>query len=183
LEELGVKDSKLLAPVKRSSLYKEIKSLCTAVAFLPIMPAEIDLYVIFGRRRRKLNFLEAIHMARIISSLAVGRVFIDAPDTNLRRFTSELSEMLSPCPRIVAEHKADRNYVVVSAASIVAKVERDKAVELLRMEHGQFGSGYPSDEETIAYLRRWVEREGAIPPFARRSWKTWDRILAMTLVP
>ena len=51
------------------------------------------------------------------------------------------------------------------------------------VEHGEFGSGYPSDEETIAYLRRWMEREGAFPPFARRSWRTWDRILAATLVP
>ena len=137
----------------------------------------------YGRRRRKLNFLEAIHMARIIPLLRVEQVFIDAPDTNIRLFTTELTGMVRPCPKIVAEHKADRNYVVVSAASIVAKVERDRAVELLRREHGEFGSGYPSDEETIAYLRRWVEREGACPPFARRSWKTWDRILAATLVP
>jgi ribonuclease HII len=122
-------------------------------------------------------------MAKVIDALNPDVVFVDAPDTNPARFTRELRELMSSKPRIVAEHKADRNYVVVSAASIVAKVERDKSVELLRMEHGQFGSGYPSDEETIDYLRRWVEREGTIPSFARRSWRTWDRILAMTLVP
>jgi ribonuclease HII len=122
-------------------------------------------------------------MSRIIPLLTVEQVFIDAPDTNPVRFSSELSGMLDPCPKIVAEHRADRNYVVVSAASIVAKVERDRAIELLRTQHGEFGSGYPSDEDTIAYLREWVEREGAIPPFARRSWKTWDRILTVTLFP
>jgi ribonuclease HII len=183
LADLGVKDSKLLTHERRCALYEEITRSCDFVSFLPILPDEIDRYVTYGRRRRKLNFLEAIHMARIIPLLGVEQVFIDAPDTNTRLFTAELGGMLSPCPRIVAEHKADRNYVVVSAASIVAKVERDRAVELLRTEHGEFGSGYPSDDETIAYLRRWMEREGTFPPFARRSWKTWDRILAATLFP
>jgi len=183
LSELGVKDSKLLTHERRCALYEEINRLCDEVSFLPILPDEIDRYVTYGRRRRKLNFLEAIHMARIIPLLGVEQVFIDAPDTNTRLFTAELKEMISPCPSIVAEHKADRNYVVVSAASIVAKVERDRAVELLRAKHGEFGSGYPSDDETISYLRRWMEREGTFPPFARRSWKTWDRILAATLAP
>ncbi len=183
LQELGVKDSKLLTRRRRSSLYEDIRSHCDVVVFLPIHPPEIDRYVIYGRRLRKLNFLEAIHMARIIPLLSVDQVFVDAPDTNPSRFASELSAMLDPCPKIVAEHRADRNYVVVSAASIVAKVERDRAVELLRAENGEFGSGYPSDAETIAYLRSWVEREGAIPSFARRSWKTWDRILTLTLSP
>ncbi len=92
-----------------------------------------------ARLHLKLNFLEAIHMSRIIPLLMVDQVFIDAPDTNPARFSSELSDMLDPCPKLVAEHRADRNYVVVSAASIVAKVERDRAVELLRTEHGEFG--------------------------------------------
>jgi ribonuclease HII len=96
-------------------------------------------------------------------------------------FTTELSGMLDPCPRIVAEHKADRNYVIVSAASVVAKVERDRAVEELREEHGDFGSGYPSDPQTIAFLKEWVRREGSRPSFSRKSWKTWDRVLTETL--
>jgi ribonuclease HII len=164
-------------------MYTEIVKLCGSVQVSFAEPAEIDRYVRVGKKYRRLNFLEALHMAKVIDALNPDVVFVDAPDTNPARFTRELRELMSSKPRIVAEHKADRNYVVVSAASIVAKVERDKSVELLRMEHGQFGSGYPSDEETIDYLRRWVEREGTIPSFARRSWRTWDRILAMTLVP
>ena len=82
---------------------------------------------------------------------------------------------------MVAEHRADRTYVVVSAASIIAKVERDRAVERLREAHGDFGSGYPSDDQTIAYLKSWVEREGKEPSFARKSWKTWDRVFTKQL--
>jgi len=183
LEEIGVKDSKLLSYGRRVSLYPQVRRICRTVVSSPIAPAEIDRYVRYGRRRRKLNYLEAVHMARIIPLLAVERVFIDAPDTNPRKFASELAGLVRDCPPVVAEHKADRNYAIVSAASIVAKVERDRAVELLRSKHGEFGSGYPSDEETISYLRRWVKREGSAPPFARRSWKTWDRILSASLDP
>jgi ribonuclease HII len=180
-KEMGVKDSKMLSREKRASLYSEIVRLSKVVHFAPIEPDEIDHYVFFGKRRRKLNFLEAIHMAKVIPRLDVEEVFVDAPDTNPGLFTVELSGMLNPCPRIVAQHKADRNFVIVSAASIIAKVERDRAVERLRDEHGDFGSGYPSDAQTISYLQEWVRREGSRPQFARKSWKTWERILVTTL--
>jgi ribonuclease HII len=181
LEELGVKDSKLLTPESRSCLYVHIVRLASVVHFVLIETEEIDRYVWFGTRRRKLNFLEAMHMAKVIPRLGADEVFVDAPDTNAPMFTTELSGMLDPCPRIVAEHKADRNYVIVSAASVIAKVERDRAVEELREQHGDFGSGYPSDPQTIAFLKEWVRREGSRPPFSRKSWKTWDRVLTETL--
>ncbi len=178
-----MKDSKALSSTERESMYPEIVELCESVQVSYAEPEEIDRYVRVGKKYRRLNFLEALHMAKIIDLMNPEEVYVDAPDTNPMRFTRELGDLMSCKPRIVAEHRADKNYVVVSAASIVAKVERDRAVELLRTEHGEFGSGYPSDGETITYLRRWVEREGAIPSFARRSWKTWDRILASTLIP
>lgn len=136
----------------------------------------IDLYVSRGKKHRRLNYLETIHMARVIDALGVDEVFIDAPDVNPKRFTLELEELLSCRPRIVAEHKADLNYAVVSAASIIAKVERDKDVEALREVHGDFGSGYPSDPDTIAFLETWMKSNAEQPEFARKSWKTWDRI-------
>lgn len=180
-EELGVKDSKLLSPRKRSSLYDEILRLARAVHFVVIEPPEIDYFVWFGSRRRKLNYLEAVHMARVIPRLGAEEVIVDAPDTSPAKFKDELSGMLDPCPSIVARHKADRDFVIVSAASVIAKVERDRAVERLRGYHGDFGSGYPSDPQTVSYLREWVVREGVRPTFSRKSWKTWDNILATTL--
>jgi len=121
--------------------------------------------------------MEALHMARIIDALGADEVYVDAPDTNPPRFTRELTDLLTTVPRVVAEHKADVNYVVVSAASIVAKVERDREIAKLREVHGEFGSGYPSDDDTIAFLEGWVAREGSPPDFSRKSWKTWERIL------
>ncbi len=176
LEALGVKDSKLLSPRERESLYAEILKVCPTVVVSRIPPGEIDAYVRRGKRRRRLNYLEAIHMAKVIDGLGVEEVFVDAPDTNPARWTSELASLLSCRPRIVAEHKADVNYVVVSAASIVAKVERDADVAALREVHGDFGSGYPSDPDTIEFLRAWMKEQNERPGFSRKSWKTWDRI-------
>jgi ribonuclease HII len=180
LAELGVKDSKLLSPIQRDALYPEILKLCERVAVSRIPPKMIDRYVSRGKKYRRLNYLETIHMAMVIDGLAADEVFIDAPDVNPARFTMELEELLSCRPRIVAEHKADVNYPVVSAASIVAKVERDRAVAELRELHGDFGSGYPSDPDTIAFLEAWMKSNSSRPEFARKSWKTWARI---TVIP
>ena len=176
LAELGVKDSKMLSSNQRDALYPEIKKMCRGVEVSRIPPKMIDRYVSRGKKYRRLNYLETIHMAKVIDALCVDEVFIDAPDINPVRFTAELLELLSTRPRIVAEHKADVNYAVVSAASIIAKVERDRDVAELRALHGDFGSGYPSDHETIAFLESWMKTNTAQPEFARKSWKTWSRI-------
>jgi ribonuclease HII len=162
-------------------MYDEIVRLCTSVRVSSAEPAEIDQYVRAPKKYRRLNFLEAMHMAKIIDSLNAEEVYIDAPDTNPPRFTRELCELLSCKPKIVAEHRADSTYVVVSAASIIAKVERDKAVSQLREIHGDFGSGYPSDDNTIAFLRTWVEERSSRPDFSRKTWRTWEKVLAYTL--
>jgi len=176
LAGLGVKDSKLLSPSQRDSLYPEIMKLCKGVEVSRIPPKMIDRYVSRGKKYRRLNYLETIHMAKVIDALRVDEVFVDAPDINPVWFKAELEELLSSKPRIVAEHKADVNYPIVSAASIVAKVERDRDVEELRKLHGDFGSGYPSDPDTIAFLESWMKKSSSQPEFARKSWKTWNRI-------
>jgi ribonuclease HII len=178
LAALGVRDSKLLSPGQRDSLYPEILRVCDKVEVSRIPPKMIDRYVSRGKKYRRLNYLETIHMARVIDALVVEEVFVDAPDVNPTRFAAELQRLLVSRPRVVAEHKADVNYAVVSAASIVAKVERDRDVAELRALHGDFGSGYPSDPETIAFLESWVKSKSSQPEFARKSWKTWDRIAA-----
>jgi ribonuclease HII len=176
LESLGVKDSKLLSAKQRESLYPEIFEVCSVVRVSRIPPEMIDRYVSRGKKHRRLNYLETIHMARVIDGLGADEVFVDAPDANPTRFALELTELLTSRPRIVAEHKADVNYPVVSAASIVAKVERDRDIQELRDIHGDFGSGYPSDPDTIAFLESWMKTNSSRPEFARKSWKTWVRI-------
>jgi len=173
LREIGVKDSKQLSPSQREALYPEIIRVARKVKWLGISPSEIDEVVTWGRRLRKLNYLEAVYFARVIDALGARRVTVDASDVLPGRFRNDIVAHLErPC-EVTALHKADRDFPVVSAASIVAKVERDRAVALLRQEHGDFGSGYPSDPLTRTFFVERMKRGEPLPGYVRRSWKTW----------
>jgi ribonuclease HII len=57
----------------------------------------------------------------------------------------------------------------VSAASILAKVTRDRAIANLAKKH-PVGSGYPSDSKTVSFVRDWFLKNGKLPDFVRKSW-------------
>ena len=175
LKELGVKDSKKLSPKRRESLYPEILKAAERVRWTSIPPREIDAVVLRGERLRKLNYLEAVYFARVVDQLGAGKVTVDASDVLPERFARDISSNLVSKCRVKALHKADRDFVVVSAASVVAKVQRDREVALLREAHGDFGSGYPSDPQTEAFFVEKIRRGEPLPEFVRKSWKTWSR--------
>jgi ribonuclease HII len=173
LRELGVKDSKVLSPEQRESLYPEILKAAKHVHWESIPPSEIDEVVLRGRRLRKLNYLEAVYFAKVIDRLGAQKVTVDASDIVPSRFRDDIAGNLGSRCKVVAFHKADRDFPVVSAASIVAKVQRDRQVAVLRRAHGDFGSGYPSDPATRAFFTDKMKRGEPLPSYVRRSWKTW----------
>ena len=190
LKEIGVRDSKLLAARRRKQLYNQIKKLATAVVWEKVQPIEIDNAVLSGRKFFRLNYLEARYMASVLARLKYDEAFVDCCDTNEKRFGVQIAELEalerglefglgeenSLIKHIRCEHHADRNYPVVSAASIIAKVTRDSQIERLRKKHGLIGSGYPSDPDTISYLNKSKVPAGEFPPFVRKSWLTVRRI-------
>jgi ribonuclease HII len=176
---MGVKDSKLLSPQVRTQLAPKIRALATKVSVVEAQPKEIDEVVLHGGKLRKLNFLEAQLMAQVISELCPKEVYVDASDVNEQRYGETIREFLPAALRkikVVSEHHADRTYPVVSAASIIAKVRRDEAVEALRREYGNFGSGYITDARTLNFLREWRRTHDEYPPIVRLSWKTIKEI-------
>lgn len=120
----------------------------------------------------KLNSLEIETMARIINRLKPDVAYIDAIGPIEKNFAIRISQHIDPRIKIIAEHKADSKYLVVSAASILAKVKRDRTINKLRNTYGDFGSGYPSDLKTRNFLKQWIKKFGEAPKFARKSWKT-----------
>jgi ribonuclease HII len=171
LKELGVRDSKVLSPSRRETLAVEIKHLAQKYAVIKLSPQEIDKVVETARRLHKLNRLEAQTMAKIIETLKPDIAYVDASDVLEHRFKDHIQECLPFKIEIISEHKADRNYPIVSAASIIAKTERDKEIAELTRKHGDLGSGYPSDPQTIGYLQQYLEKHGEYPDFVRKSWK------------
>ena len=177
LISLGVRDSKALPPERRERLADEILKIVRDYRVVKVSPSEIDYVVKTGKRLNRLNRLEARVMASIIMDLKPDVAYVDASDILPDRFKRHIAEELSFRVKIVSEHKADKTYPVVSAASIIAKVERDKEIEGLKRRYGDLGSGYAADPKTLLFLRKWVRKYGEYPDFVRKSWKTAKRIL------
>jgi ribonuclease HII len=156
-----------------------IRGLVSRISLREIQPEEIDDVVLHGRKLRKLNFLEAKVMAEAINELQPSEVYVDASDVNEKRYGEDIRSFLTDDLRgikIISEHHADRNYPQVSAASIIAKVHRDEAIDHLHAEYGDFGSGYITDQKTMNFLRTYRQCHNAYPPIVRLSWKTAKEI-------
>lgn len=176
LVELGVKDSKLLSAHRREVLAPEIKRIAESYEVVKLSPQEIDDVVLNGRKLRRLNWLEAQTMAKVIEVLRPDKAYVDASDVLEERFKADILDCLPFRIPIVSEHKADRTYPIVSAASIIAKVERDREIAELARVYGDFGSGYPSDPRTTGFLQQCLKKMGEYPDFVRRSWKPVKKV-------
>ena len=164
LKKLGVRDSKKLSPAAREYLYKKIIETVDDYHVIRIPPRVIDKSV----ANHSLNHLEAKYMARVISKLSPSTAFVDSCDVNSKRFGKEISELTSNT-KIRSYHHADSKFVTVSAASILAKVSRDRAIMRLGKNH-DIGSGYPSDPKTKMFVKKSLRRNRDMP-FLRKSWK------------
>jgi ribonuclease HII len=167
LTEMGVKDSKALTPRARARLFGEIMKVADSVCIRKINPVEVDDSVSL----KGLNRLEAKVMASVINNIGADEVYIDCCDVNPDRYRDHIEQHLKCSPKVHSMHHADAINIVVSAASIIAKITRDHEVQHIRARYRSIGSGYPSDEQTMRFIRRWVNKNGAAPEFARKSWK------------
>jgi ribonuclease HII len=179
LKELGVKDSKLLSAKKREELYPEILKLTHSYHVIKVLPYIIDKHVRCTKTNFKLNWLEAQTMAKIIQQLNPEEAYVDAADVLQDRFGERIKECLTIKPTIISKHKADRTYPVVSAASIIAKVERDLEIEIIKKKYGDCGTGYLADEQTTVFLKLMLEKNnGNYPCCVRKSWEPARRAKA-----
>jgi ribonuclease HII len=173
LEGIRVKDSKLLCAKERERLYKIIKKKCQ-VATVRLDAQQIDIM----RRDMTLNEAVARSHAKVIVKLSPDIAYLDACDVNTFRYAEMVkNHLILPC-EIISEHHADEKFPVVSAASIIAKVTRDRAIATLAKKYGTIGSGYPSDPVTIHFLNSYIDEHHIPPPIARKSWKTVSAILS-----
>ena len=173
LRKLGVRDSKKLSPKKRELLYKQIVKLVDDYHVIRIPPRTIDKYVF----ELNLNHLEAKKMAEVISNLNPDLSYVDSCDVNAARFGREISD-LSKKSKVKSYHYADSRFVVVSAASIIAKVSRDRSIMRLS-KTTNLGSGYPSDKKSVNYVKKVVSSKKSLPTSIRKSWKPVQKILGL----
>ena len=169
LKAIKVKDSKELTPKQRESLEGKIEGIVKDIFIVKVAACKIDTYRADGI---DLNRLEAIKFAEVMDYLGGQVAYVDCPDINTERMRLLLKKLCKNPPEIVAEHFADKTYPVVSAASIMAKVERDREIEEIKKEYGDVGPGYPANEITMNWLKTWMKTHERFPPIVRQSWET-----------
>ncbi len=170
LNDLGVKDSKLLTSNHRDKLAKEIKKIAYGHKVLKISPKLLDTFSI--------NDLEIKFSAELINKFSPTRVYLDVPASGrgISRYCSSISSLCSSSTRLIGANKMDSTNVLVAAASILAKTEREKYVKILKKTYGDFGSGYPGDPQTIKWLMAWQKTNKNWPKIVRQKWSTLEKI-------
>jgi len=170
LKEIEVKDSKLLPHRKRIELSKKIKEIAESYDIIIIEPDEID-DAVDGNNELNLNWLEGIKSSEIINKLNPEMVILDCPSPNCEKYKNFVLKYLdNKNIEIVAEHKADFKYPVVSAASILAKVVREEEMDKLKEKYGNIGPGYTSNETTQKFIKENFDKH---PEIFRKSWSTF----------
>lgn len=173
LLSIGAKDSKLLTPLTRERIFDQIIDMVEKYAVRVISVDEID-EAVDKDETMNLNKLEAKKMAEIANELDADEIIIDCPSNNTIEFRRYISQFITnKSMKIRTEHKADSKYTVVAAASVIAKVTRDREIEKIKKEIGEdFGSGYPSDMKTRMFLEKnWNK----YPKIFRHSWASYKR--------
>ena len=173
LRSIGAKDSKLLTRDTREILYEQIINMVKAYEVKILTNKDIDNAL--NDPDNNLNKLEGQTSAELIDKLQPDKAIVDCPSTNTAAYAKYIKSLITKKDtEIIAEHKADVNYPVVSAASIIAKVLRDKEIDKLKKKHKvDFGSGYPADERTRNFLKENYNKY----PFFRTTWSTYKKVV------
>lgn len=159
----GLGDSKLISPKRREKLFEEIRAKALACCIAEASVEEID----------RLNILQAtlLAMRRAVEGLRLvpHRVLVDG---------KQLPLLKMPAAAIV---KGDARVPAISAASILAKVWRDRQCLALDVRYPAYGfarhKGYPTAAH-LAALRAFGACE-----VHRRSYAPVRAVLALPPMP
>jgi ribonuclease HII len=180
-KKLGVKDSKQLTQKRREFLAEKIKDKAETFEIVLASPEQIDLA---NSKGVNLNALEAIMTAKIINRINKGfkkiKVIVDCPSVSIEKWQDLLKTKIKNLSNLEVhcEHKADKNHISVSAASILAKSTREKEMTKLKEIYGNgIGSGYCSDPLTCKFLETHAHKHEDTGIF-RKTWSTWQKAIA-----
>ncbi|GAB2220711.1 hypothetical protein Droror1_Dr00008379 [Drosera rotundifolia] len=181
LPDLKFADSKTLKEERRAELFEMLKTNEYISWDVDVIdPRELSAKML---KKNKINLNEISHesamglVSKVVNmGLLLTEVFVDTVG-DAEKYTTKLAQRF-PSIKFVVAKKADSLYPVVSGASIVAKVTRDRALhdwifdETAESMHRGFGSGYPGDPETKAWLEHHKHSVFGFPTLVRFSWGT-----------
>jgi len=183
-KKLGVKDSKCLSRKKREQLATIIQDTAHAFNVQEIEPFQIDNKTLNLNEWEMAIFLSIVD--ELLQKTAPTYAYVDNWEVNPILFWQRLNTILSldllpfikkqinahkiRSIQIIPEHQADEKYVIVGAASILAKTASDLQYDQYKEQYGSFGSGSPGDPATRLFV--WKHRHNPLP-IIRTSWNTY----------
>lgn len=181
LSSLNFADSKTLKEETREELFDNLKadeSLGWAVDVIDSKELSAKML-----KKNKINLNEISHesamglVSRVTNmGVLLTEVYVDTVG-DPEKYRVKMTQRF-PSIKFVVAKKADSLYPVVSGASIVAKVTRDRALrnwvldETAENMNRIFGSGYPGDPATKSWLDHHKHPVFGFPSLVRFSWGT-----------
>jgi len=186
LTELKVADSKTLTEETRENIFAKLSNDLSFGYLIDVISPERISTSMLSRVKISLNEIShnsAIAMIRFCleAGLVIDHVFIDTVGLP-EKYELKLKGIF-PSVEITVSKKADSLFPVVSAASICAKVARDRAIkgwafkENISLPEKGTGSGYPGDPMTKSFLRFCLDPVFGYPSMVRFSWETAKKLL------
>lgn len=191
LKELGVADSKSLTENRREEIFEDMstnKSSMHVVAYsVCCLSAQRISSSMLKRQKCSLNEIShdaAISLIRDALSSGIRVVEIKVDTVGPKATYQSKLEKLFPGIAITVTEKADALFPIVSAASVAAKVTRDRLLRTwkfcerdVKVPSDGYGSGYPGDPSTKKFLLESIDPVFGYSSLVRFSWKTAEILL------
>jgi len=180
----AVDDSKKLTADARESELDELKSLPVGFAVRVISAEEVSAKQLatspINLNQQSFKAALAIINTVINSGLRIKSLYVDTvgPQETYQKWLQDHFPSIKVC----VSKKADSLYKCVGAASICAKVTRDKVLhDFMFVEPNlnctkNWGSGYPSDPTTKQWLQENFNQVFGYPSIVRFSWRPIEDI-------
>ncbi|KAH7827935.1 Ribonuclease H2 subunit A [Monocercomonoides exilis] len=182
LSKMGFKDSKVLTEAQRDSLFEKIRSTPWIEFETESASPEYISSQMLKKEKKSLNKVAMECVVKILNGAkmrgaVIEELYVDTlgPPAKYKEF---IQRHFPEIPSITVTSKADALFPIVSAASICAKVTRDRSVRNWRFREksvvhpDEVGSGYPGDPVTKRWLLDNFDPFFCFPSFVRFSWAT-----------
>jgi len=190
LAGMGFADSKTLSEDAREELFDKIDKNKDFIGWMiDIIPPTFISNKMLQRSKYSLNAIShdsAIGLVKQVleKGANIQELYVDTVG-DASKYEAKLSDIF-PNIKVTVTPKADAKFPIVSAASICAKVARDRALKNWKFLENNisqdYGSGYPSDPNTKKWLGENIDPIFGFPQFVRFSWSTASNLLGSKAV-
>ncbi|KAL0216939.1 hypothetical protein RCL1_007422 [Eukaryota sp. TZLM3-RCL] len=182
-EDIHIADSKTMTPEQRETAFSQLSTLSSFFHHNAILSSTFISNQQLAPDPVSLNDLAKDAtiglINKVLEQFTITHAFVDT----LSKATVYQKFLTSAFPNIIfrVESKADDKFPIVGAASICAKVTRDRLLATAefseKLNNDILGSGYPADPITCKWLRDNMDPVFGWPDVVRFGWATATDLL------